>query len=98
MENPASAIVARKGRNRTGRRITQQDGGGHHQKNPPERAAGASKGLSVCAAGQTLVRVPRPMSIDFAARRARITPALGLTDEILIVGAGQPLTKPELSE
>jgi Xaa-Pro aminopeptidase len=38
------------------------------------------------------------MSIDFAARRARIAPALGLTDEILIVGAGHPLPKPELSE
>ena len=28
------------------------------------------------------------MPIDYAARRARIAPALGLTDEILLAGAG----------
>ncbi len=38
------------------------------------------------------------MSIDYSARRARIALALGLTDEILIVGAGQPLPKPEISD
>ena len=39
------------------------------------------------------------MSIDHAARRARIAPALGLhADEILVVGAGQPVPKPEVSE
>lgn len=38
------------------------------------------------------------MPIDYAARRARLTPALGLTDEILVVGAGQPIPRPELSE
>ncbi len=38
------------------------------------------------------------MTIDYAARRARLAPALGLTDEILLVGAGQPIPRPELSE
>jgi Xaa-Pro aminopeptidase len=38
------------------------------------------------------------MPIDHAARRARIAPALGLTDEILVVGAGQPVPKPEVSD
>lgn len=39
------------------------------------------------------------MPIDYAARRARIAPALGLApDEILLVGAGQPLPKPEISD
>ncbi len=39
------------------------------------------------------------MSTDYAARRARIAPALGLQpDEILLVGAGQPLPKPEISD
>ncbi len=38
------------------------------------------------------------MNIDYAARRARIAPALGLTDEILLVGAGHPLPKPEISD
>ena len=38
------------------------------------------------------------MTIDYAARRARIAPALGLTDEILLVGSGQPIPRPELSE
>lgn len=38
------------------------------------------------------------MPIDHAARRARIAPALGLTDELLVVGAGQPVPKPEVSE
>ena len=38
------------------------------------------------------------MPVDYAARRARIAPALGLTDEILLVGAGQPLPKPEISD
>ncbi len=39
------------------------------------------------------------MPIDYAARRARIAPALGLkSDELLLVGAGQPLPKPELSD
>jgi Xaa-Pro aminopeptidase len=39
------------------------------------------------------------MPIDYAARRARIAPALGLApDEILLVGAGHPLPKPEISD
>ena len=38
------------------------------------------------------------MSIDHAARRARIASSLGLTDEILLVGAGQPVPKPEISD
>lgn len=39
------------------------------------------------------------MSIDHAARRARLAPALGLhDDEILVVGAGHPIPKPEVSE
>lgn len=39
------------------------------------------------------------MSIDYAARRTRIAPALGLQpDEILLVGAGQPIPKPEISD
>ncbi len=38
------------------------------------------------------------MKIDHAARRARIAPALGLTNEILLVGAGHPLPKPEISD
>lgn len=38
------------------------------------------------------------MSIDYAARRARIAPALGLSDEILLVGAGSPQPKPEISD
>jgi len=39
------------------------------------------------------------MPIYHAARRARITPALGLTsDEILLVGAGHQIPKPEISD
>jgi Xaa-Pro aminopeptidase len=38
------------------------------------------------------------MSFDYAARRARIAPALGLTDEILLIGAGRPQPKPEISD
>lgn len=38
------------------------------------------------------------MSIDYAARRTRIGPLLGLTDEILLVGAGSPIPKPEISD
>ena len=38
------------------------------------------------------------MPIDYAARRARIAPALGLTDEVLLVGAGSPIPKPEISD
>jgi Xaa-Pro aminopeptidase len=38
------------------------------------------------------------MPIDYSARRARIAPALGLTDEILLVGAGLPIPKPEISD
>lgn len=39
------------------------------------------------------------MTTDYAARRARIAPALGLTaDEILLIGAGSPLPKPEISD
>ena len=38
------------------------------------------------------------MPLDYAVRRARIAPQLGLTDEILLVGAGHPLPKPEISD
>ncbi|MCX6948204.1 MAG: M24 family metallopeptidase [Opitutae bacterium] len=38
------------------------------------------------------------MNVDYVARRARIAPALGLTDEIFLVGAGYPLAKPEISD
>lgn len=39
------------------------------------------------------------MSIDYAARRERIAPALGLkADEFLLVGAGLPMPKPEISD
>ena len=38
------------------------------------------------------------MTIDYAARRARLAPALGLADEILLAGSGQPIPRPELSE
>ena len=38
------------------------------------------------------------MPIDYAARRARLAPALGLTDEILVVGSGHQQPKPELSD
>ena len=38
------------------------------------------------------------MSFDFAARRARIAPQLGLTNEILLVGAGHQIPKPEISD
>jgi Xaa-Pro aminopeptidase len=38
------------------------------------------------------------MSTDYVARRARMAPALGLTDEILLAGAGQPGPKPEISD
>ena len=40
------------------------------------------------------------MTIDYAARRACIAPALGLglTDEILLAGAGHPIPKPEISD
>jgi len=38
------------------------------------------------------------MSTDYAARRARIAPALGLTDEILLVGSGHQIPKPEISD
>lgn len=38
------------------------------------------------------------MSFDFPARRARIARALALTDEILLIGSGQPIPKPEISD
>ncbi|MEI6107995.1 MAG: M24 family metallopeptidase [Opitutae bacterium] len=38
------------------------------------------------------------MNFDYAARRARIAPALGLTDEVLLIGAGRPQSKPEISD
>ncbi len=38
------------------------------------------------------------MKIDYAARRARLAPALGLTDEIFLAGAGHPVPKPEISD
>lgn len=48
----------------------------------------------LCFLAQTKI----PMPIDYASRRARIAPALGLNDEILLVGAGQPIPKPEISD
>ncbi|MDD3179372.1 MAG: aminopeptidase P N-terminal domain-containing protein [Opitutaceae bacterium] len=38
------------------------------------------------------------MNPDFPARRARLAAALALTDEILLVGAGHPVPKPEISD
>ena len=38
------------------------------------------------------------MTIDYSARRARIAADLGLTNEILLVGAGHPVPKPEISD
>ena len=38
------------------------------------------------------------MNFDYPARRARIARALGLTDEVLLIGAGQPVPKPEISD
>jgi hypothetical protein len=38
------------------------------------------------------------VDFDYAERRARLARTLHLTDEILIVGAGNLLPKPELSE
>lgn len=39
------------------------------------------------------------MSFDYPARRARLAPALGLApDELLLIGAGLPVPKPELSD
>jgi Xaa-Pro aminopeptidase len=38
------------------------------------------------------------MHFDFPARRERIARALNLTNEILLVGAGHPLPKPEISD
>ncbi|MEJ1973406.1 MAG: aminopeptidase P N-terminal domain-containing protein [Lacunisphaera sp.] len=38
------------------------------------------------------------MSFDYSARRQRIAAALGLTDEILLFGAGYPVPKPEISD
>ena len=55
-------------------------------------------GLKVPGGARKLGGALPPMSFDYAARRARITPALGLTDEILLIGAGHPLPKPELSD
>ncbi len=38
------------------------------------------------------------MNFDFSARRERVARALDLTDEILLVGAGHPVPKPEISD
>lgn len=38
------------------------------------------------------------MAFDFPARRERIARALALTDEILLIGSGLPLSKPEISD
>src|SRR5690349_18456398 len=38
------------------------------------------------------------MNVDFAARRERIARALNLTDEILLVGAGVPVPRAEISD
>jgi len=38
------------------------------------------------------------MSFDYSARRQRLAPALGLTNEVLLFGAGVALPKPEISD
>jgi Xaa-Pro aminopeptidase len=38
------------------------------------------------------------MSFDYAARRERIARTLGLTDEVLVIGAGDRVPKPEISD
>ena len=38
------------------------------------------------------------MNFDYPARRARMAAALGLTDEVLLIGAGYPVPKPEISD
>lgn len=38
------------------------------------------------------------MPFDFPARRERIARALGLTHEVLLIGAGHPIPKPEISD
>ena len=38
------------------------------------------------------------MQFDFPARRERIARALALTNEVLLIGAGQPIPKPEISD
>lgn len=38
------------------------------------------------------------MPFDHPARRQRVTRALGLTDEVLVIGAGHPVPKPEISD
>ncbi len=38
------------------------------------------------------------MRFDYPARRERIVRALGLTDEVLLIGAGHPIAKPEISD
>lgn len=38
------------------------------------------------------------MPFDHPARRERIARALGLTNEVLLIGAGQPVPKPEISD
>jgi Xaa-Pro aminopeptidase len=39
-----------------------------------------------------------PMSFDYPARRQRIASALQLDDELLLIGSGSPLPKPEISD
>jgi Xaa-Pro aminopeptidase len=38
------------------------------------------------------------MTFDYPARRERVARALGLTHEVLLIGAGQPVPKPEISD
>jgi Xaa-Pro aminopeptidase len=38
------------------------------------------------------------MAFDYPARRERVARALGLNDEILLIGAGSPVPKPEISD
>lgn len=67
----------------------------------PRTPAGISTGRMMRGlpfAAEFCLAPPAVMPIDYAARRARIAPALGLTDEILLAGAGHPLPKPELSD
>ena len=48
--------------------------------------------------GHLAGRLNRAMSFDHPARRARIARALALTDEVLLIGAGRPVPKPEISD
>ena len=48
--------------------------------------------------GAGRLRLASGMPFDFPARRERIARALALTNEVLLIGAGQPVPKPEISD